>query len=154
MGIKGSTQYTDDEHFCHVMLNSRARTSFCPNRARSAANRRQALPRLSPSPMGTMMVLCVRTIVAPTMEDEPMDEARIHTIAMEMTTLDNQLRKYPPDEPDLMITRMVRYVSLLNELSTMRLTHLYERVSRIEALINRLAPSDQTESPPIPPSDR
>lgn len=83
-----------------------------------------------------------------------MDEARIHTIAMEMTTLDNQLRKYPPDKPDLMITRMVRYVSLLNELSTMRLTHLDERVSRIEALINRLAPSDQTESPPIPPSDR
>ena len=53
------------------------------------------------------MVLSVRTTVAPTMEDEPMDEARIRTIAMEMTTLDNQLRKYPPDEPDLMITRMV-----------------------------------------------
>jgi hypothetical protein len=57
--------------------------------------------------METMMVLSVRTTVAPTMEDEPMDEARIRTIAMEMTTLDNQLRKYPPDEPDLMITRMV-----------------------------------------------
>jgi hypothetical protein len=101
-----------------------------------------------------MMVLSVRTIVAPTMEDEPMDEARLRTIAMEMTTLDNQLRKYPPDEPDLMITRIVRYVSLSNELMTMRLTHLDERVVRIEALINRLAPSDQTESPPIPPSDR
>jgi hypothetical protein len=57
--------------------------------------------------METMMVLSVRTTVAPTMEDEPMDEARIRTIAMEMTTLDNQLRKYPPDEPDLMITCMV-----------------------------------------------
>jgi hypothetical protein len=57
--------------------------------------------------METMMVLSVRTTVAPTMEDEPVDEARIRTIAMEMTTLDNQLRKYPPDEPDLMITRMV-----------------------------------------------
>ena len=88
------------------------------------------------------MALPVRTIVAPTMEDEPMDEARLRTIAMEMTTLDNQLRKYPPDEPDLMITRMVRYVSLSNELMTMRLTHLDERVSRIEALIKRLAPSD------------
>jgi len=92
--------------------------------------------------METMMALPVRTIVAPTMEDEPMDEARLRTIAMEMTTLDNQLRKYPPDEPDLMITRMVRYVSLSNELMTMRLTHLDERVSRIEALIKRLAPSD------------
>jgi hypothetical protein len=57
--------------------------------------------------METMMVLSVRTTAAPTMEDEPVDEARIRTIAMEMTTLDNQLRKYPPDEPDLMITRMV-----------------------------------------------
>lgn len=68
-----------------------------------------------------------------------MDDTRMTTLATELKTLYDQLLRSPPDEPDLMLPHMVRYVSLTNELIMLRLTDLDTRLTRLEAAINRPA---------------
>ena len=58
--------------------------------------------------MKTMIILDREHHRRPMMEDGHMDEARIITLAAELKTLYDQLRKSPPDEPDLLLPRTVR----------------------------------------------
>jgi hypothetical protein len=98
-----------------------------------------------------MMVLPVRTIDAPALEDERMDDARVNTLRSEASTIWDELQNHPPDNLGELVGKIITYFFVTNEIIALYLDDFEGRLSRLEASIHRPASSETTESPSTPP---